>query len=105
MKLDQDGNELWFKTFGGPLDEMAAARQMTDGSYILAGNIVDPDDFVTDPGTAGYGGFEGRSNIYLARLDTDGNELWSRAYGGENNVLVTAGVQTPDIKVWRKAGV
>jgi hypothetical protein len=96
MKLDQDGNELWFKTVGGPLDEMAAARQMADGSYILAGNIVDPDDFVTDPGTAGYGGFEGRSNIYVAKLDADGGELWSRAFGGEDNVLATGGVQTPD---------
>jgi hypothetical protein len=96
MKLDQEGNELWFKTVGGPLDEMAAARQMANGNYILAGNIVDPGDFVTDPGTAGYGGFEGRSNIYLAKLDADGNELWSRAFGGENNVLATGGVQTPD---------
>jgi len=96
LKLDQDGNEIWFKTVGGPLDEMAAARQMADGSYILVGNIVDPDDFVADPGAAGYGGFEGRSNIYLAKLDAEGNELWYHAYGGENNVLVTGGVQTPD---------
>ena len=96
MKLDQDGNELWFKTFGGPLDEMAAAQQMADGSYMLAGNIVDPNDFVADPGAAGYGGFEGRSNIYLAKLDATGNELWSHAFGGEKNVLITGGVQTPD---------
>ncbi len=96
MKLDQDGNELWFKTVGGPLDEMAAALQMADGSYILVGNIVDPDDFVADPGAAGYGGFEGRSNVYLAKLDADENELWSHAYGGEKNVLITGGIQTPD---------
>jgi hypothetical protein len=96
MKLDQDGNELWFKTITGSLDEMAAARQTADGSYVLLGNIVDPDDFVTDPGTAGYGGYAGRSNIYLAKLDADGNELWSRAFGGENNVLATGGVQTSD---------
>jgi hypothetical protein len=96
MKLDQDGNEIWFKTFGGSLDEMAAAQQMADGSFLLVGNIVDPDDFVADPGAAGYGGFEGRSNVYLAKLDAEGNELWSRAFGGENNVLVTGGAQTPD---------
>jgi hypothetical protein len=96
LKLDQDGNELWFETFGGPLDEMAAAGQMANGDFLLAGNIVDPNDFVTDPGTAGYGGFEGRSNIYLARLDADGNELWTQTFGGENNVLITGGAQTPD---------
>ena len=96
MELDQEGNERWFKTVGGPLDEMAAAQQMADGSYLLVGNIVDPDDFVADPGTAGYGGFACRSNVYLAKLDADGGELWSHAFGGENNVLVTGGVQTPD---------
>ena len=96
IKVDQGGNKLWSKTFGGLLDEMATAQQMADGSYILVGNIVDPDDFVADPGAAGYGGLEGRSNIYLAKLDADGDELWSHAYGGENNVLVTAGVQMPD---------
>jgi hypothetical protein len=96
LELDQDGNELWSKTFGGPLDEMGAAWPMADGGYLLGGNIVDPDDFVADPGAAGYGGFEGRSNVYLAKLDAGGNELWSRAFGGENNVLATDGIQTPD---------
>ncbi len=94
--VDQDGNQLWTKTFGGPLDEMGVALPLDDGGYLLGGNVVDPDDFVVDPGTAGYGGFEGRSNIYMARIDADGNELWSRAFGGDNNVLATAGVPLPE---------
>jgi pimeloyl-ACP methyl ester carboxylesterase len=96
IKLDQDGNEVWSKTYGGPLDEMAAARQRADGGYILYGNTVDPNDVVADPGAAGYGGFAGRSNVYLARTDAEGNELWTRTFGGQNNVLVSGGVQTPD---------
>jgi len=96
IKLDQDGNELWSKTFGGPLDEMGAAWPMEDGGYVLGGNIVDPEDFVADPGAAGYGGLAGRSNIYLARTDADGNELWSRTFGGENNVLAASAARTPD---------
>jgi len=97
IKVDQDGNELWSKTFGGPLDEMAGAWPMDDGGYILGGNIVDPNDVVVDnPGVAGYAGLAGRSNIYLARTDSDGNEIWSRTFGGENNVLASGGIQTPD---------
>jgi CubicO group peptidase (beta-lactamase class C family) len=96
IKVDQDGNELWSKTFGGPLDEMAGAWPMDDGGYILGGNIVDPNDVVADPGAPGYGGFAGRSNIYLARTDADSNELWSCTFGGENNVLAGGAVQTPD---------
>jgi CubicO group peptidase (beta-lactamase class C family) len=96
IKVDQDGNEIWSKTFGGPLDEMATAWPMEDGGYVVGGIIVDPNDIVADPGAAGYGGLAGRSNIYLSRTDDDGNELWTRTFGGENNVMATSGVQTPD---------
>lgn len=97
LKVDKDGNELWSKTFGGPLDQVGAAWPMDDGGYILGGNIVDPNDpVVDDPGVAGYAGFAGRSNVYLARTDSEGKELWSRKFGGDNNVLASSGLQTPD---------
>ncbi len=97
LKVDRDGKELWSKTYGGPLDEMVGAvGQLPDGSHILGGNIVDPNDFVADPGAAGYGGFAGRSNLYLLKVDGDGNELWSRAYDSADNVLATSGAVTPD---------
>lgn len=97
LKVDRNGNEIWSKTYGGPLDEMVGAvGQTPDGSYVLGGNIVDPNDFVADPGAAGYGGFAGRSNLYLLKVDGDGNELLSRAYGSEENVLAASGALTPD---------
>lgn len=97
LKVDRDGKELWSKIYGGPLDEtVGAVGQTPDGSYILGGNIVDPNDLIADPGAAGYGGFAGRSNLYLLKVDGDGNELWSRAYDSEDNVLAAAGTLTPD---------
>jgi hypothetical protein len=97
LKVDRDGNELWARTYGGPLDEMVGAvGQTADGDYLLGGNIVDPSDMIADPGAAGYGGFAGRSNLYLLKVDGDGNELWSRAYDSEDNVLAASGVQTAD---------
>ena len=97
LKVDRDGKELWSRTYGGPLDEMVGVvGQMPDGSYILGGNIVDPNDLIADPGAAGYGGFAGRSNLYLLKVDGDGNELWSRAYDSEDNVLAASGTLTPD---------
>jgi hypothetical protein len=97
LEVDQDGNVLWSKTFGGPLDEFGAAWPMEDGGYILGGIVVDPEDIVVDdPGVAGYGGFSGRSNVYLARIDAQGNELWSQTIGGEDNVMTSAGLMTAD---------
>lgn len=94
LRVDPDGNELEFKTFGGPLEEQGVAWPQADGGYLLAGNLVDPDDIVADPGAAGYGGFAGRSNVYVAQADDGGNVIWSQSFGGEKNVMVTAGIQT-----------
>jgi hypothetical protein len=97
LKVDAQGDELWSKTYGGPLDEYTGAiGQAPDGAYMLGGNIVDPKDFVADPGAAGYGGFEGRSNLCLFKVDAEGNEIWSRAYESEQNVLASGGALTPD---------
>jgi len=96
LRVDPDGNELEFRTFGGPLEEMGSAWPQEGGGYLLVGNLVDPNDIVADPGAAGYGGFAGRSNIYVARTDAGGNEVWSYTYGGDKNVMITAGVQTAD---------
>jgi hypothetical protein len=96
LKVDPAGNELSFKTFDGPLDEMGVAWPLADGGYLLTGNRVDPNDIVADPGAPGYGGLAGRSNVYLAQADANGSELWSRTYGGGDNVMVFDGLQTPD---------
>ncbi len=96
IKVDHDGNELWSKTFGGPLDEMGGGKQMPDSGFILGGNIVDPNDIVADPGAVGYAGYAGRSNLFITRTDGDGNPLWTQTFGGEQNVLAMTGVPLPD---------
>mgnify|MGYP001135428509 CR=1 FL=1 len=97
LQVDQNGTALWSQTFGGPLDEFGIAWPLEDGGYFVGGIVVDPNDIVVDdPGVAGYGGFSGRSNIYLARLDAQGNELWSQAIGGEMNVMTSAGLMADD---------
>ncbi len=96
IKVDLDGNEIWSQTYGSALDEMVSARAMADGSFMLWGNVVDPTDIVADPGAAGYGGYAGRSNIYLAKVDAAGVLVWSQTFGGQNNLLTSGGVQAPD---------
>ena len=97
LLVDRDGKELWSKTYGGPLGEMVGAiGQAPDGSYLLGGNIVDPNDVVADPGAAGYGGFAGRANLYLLKIASDGTELWSRTYDSPDNVIAGSAALTPD---------
>jgi hypothetical protein len=92
LKVDLEGNELESHIIGGPMDEHVNAIQPTpDGGYILFGNIVDPDDFVTDPGVAGYGGFENRSSILVIRLDSAGNEIWTSVLDNGKNTMGIGG--------------
>ena len=95
LKVDLKGNEIEFKTFASNQDEWVATIQQTaDGGYILFGNSVDPDDYVTNPGTAGYGGFENRSSLLAIRLDQSWDVVWNNTYDNNKNTLGIGGVQT-----------
>jgi uncharacterized delta-60 repeat protein len=64
--------QITFKhTYGGALDDEGRSVQQTaDGGYIIAGY------------TCSYG--SGREDVYLVKADSEGNEEWSRVYGGAN---------------------
>jgi hypothetical protein len=97
IKADLNGGVLWSKTYGGPLDEFVGGGVETaDGGFILGGNVVDPHDVIADPGAAGYGGYEGRSNLYTMKIDADGNELWSHAFDSDDNILANSAAPTAD---------
>jgi putative intracellular protease/amidase len=69
IKTDADGNEIWSRAFGGPdLDVGTSVDDTLDGGYIVAGY------------TESYGA--GKNDIYLVKVDADGNEVWSKTFGG-----------------------
>lgn len=98
IKIDQDGNELWAKTYGGPLDEMAGgAAQVSEDAFMIGGIVTDPNDPVVDnPGIAGYGGLAGRSNWHVFKVDAEGNELWSKTRDSEDNIIPNKALQMAD---------
>ena len=77
MKLDEDGIEIWNKTFGGTDEDYANAIQATeDNGYIMVG------------GTDSYG--YGERNVWLLKTDEYGNHLWNQTFSGWNNDYGTA---------------
>jgi hypothetical protein len=71
IKLDQEGETEWEKTYGGPQNEYAFAVTPTiDGGYIIGGE------------TSSFG-VEG-SDILIFKTDARGNLQWSSAIGGRN---------------------
>jgi len=71
VKTNADGEILWVKTYGGPQADYAYdVIETSDGGFALAG------------ATYASGAFE---NMLLLKTDSDGNELWRQAYGGEGS--------------------
>lgn len=69
VKTDGDGNEIWSKTYGGESNDGGkSVCSAGDGSFIIAGY------------TKSFGA--GEDDVYLIKIDGNGNEIWSKTYGG-----------------------
>ncbi len=72
----------WENTIGGADDDIGfSVIQDTDGGYIIAG------------ATTSFGA--GMTDVYIIKIDSVGDTLWTRTYGGElrdnaNSVCVTS---------------
>ena len=83
LKLDASGNVSWQNTYGGSgLDYAASIEQTSDGGYIVAGN------------TWSFGA--GSSNVWILKLESNGDVSWQRTYGGTNGEGANSIQQTTD---------
>jgi hypothetical protein len=87
-KLDPDGNHVWSKRFGNSSDQAGyAVAADASGNVVVAGYFN---------GTMSFGGSDlasaGGRDIFVAKLDANGNHLWSERYGdaSEQNALTVA---------------
>jgi hypothetical protein len=69
VRTDSLGNVIWEKWHGGSLEEHGGTVQLTpDGGFIISG------------WTLSYGA--GGKDLYLMKLDSSGDTVWTRVYGG-----------------------
>ncbi|MEE9554168.1 MAG: T9SS type A sorting domain-containing protein [candidate division Zixibacteria bacterium] len=72
IKIDSLGQETWSSTFGGlagEIDDGFAALETEDGGYML---VAQKGAFGPDP-----------EDVWLIKLDENGDSLWTRTYGDE----------------------
>jgi len=83
IKVDRNGNEDWNNTFGGQNSDVGfSVMQTMDGGYIIAGH------------TYSYGA--GGSDVWLIKVDEEGNEEWNRTFGESGNDGASEVQQTAD---------
>jgi len=86
VKIDSSGYVLWQKTFGESGDDGALSIQQTsDGGYIVAGykSIRLTDNFEV-------------ANMYVLKLDSTGNQTWTKVFGENYNSYAYSIQETMD---------
>lgn len=70
LKTDETGDSLWANTYGGEgYDYFFSVQETSDGGYIATGYTT-------------LNGMDTSLDIYLVKTDVNGNEMWTRRYGG-----------------------
>ena len=83
IKTDANGDEIWNKTFGGTsYDYGYSVQQTTDDGYIIVGY------------TGSYG--KGYSDAWLIKTDANGDEIWNKTFGGEDDDFAYCVQKTTD---------
>lgn len=82
VKLDSDGNYEWAQTYGSEGNEYAEkAVIFSDDHVYITGGFTNTVDFNYGSGSTELTS-NGDSDVYLVKLDTNGEFIWARQFGG-----------------------
>ena len=91
LKLSQEGNILWDKYFGGSKhDYLVSTTTTREGGFLLTGTSYSNQSL--DKKDNNIGG----ADVWLIRLNEDGEELWQKTLGTKNNDEAAAVTQSID---------
>lgn len=75
VKVNSSGNIEWQKAYGGTGDEVGGnIIQLSDGSYIFSAR--------TNSNNGDVSGNHGQEDIWVVKLNTSGDIMWQKTFGG-----------------------
>ena len=73
-RIQKDGTPVWKKTYGGNRDDQSLDLiQTNDGNFVIVGKT---NSWGTD-----VSGLLSRTDVYLMKINNDGDILWTQTYG------------------------
>ncbi|WP_438029171.1 PE-PGRS family protein [Sorangium sp. So ce233] len=89
VKLDAAGGHLWSRRFGDGADQYPfAVATDSSGNIVVAGEFQGTLNFGEDPSTALVSA--GGRDLFVAKLDAEGNHLFSKRFGDALDQYATA---------------
>ena len=77
IRFDSNNNLVWKKNYGGSLDEgFLSILETSDHGFIAAGSTESNDGDVS--------GNHGSNDIWIVKVDSIGNLVWQKAFGGSD---------------------
>jgi prepilin-type N-terminal cleavage/methylation domain-containing protein len=75
IKINSNGKTTWEKTYDGGFNQFDTAKsiiQTSDGGFIVTGQTYETSDVLS-------------GNVWLMKLDSNGNKSWDKTFNGEGN--------------------
>jgi hypothetical protein len=69
IKVDENGNEVWSRTWEKDTIGARDLVQTADGNYLITGSYSSSDDV------------DSNEDFLFIKIDPDGNELWTGTFG------------------------
>ncbi len=84
VKLNSDGNFIWAKSFGGNGGTLAVSVGLDSaGNSYVTGRFTGTTDF--DPGAGTVNLTATAEDVFILKLDPDGDFVWAKSFGGNGN--------------------
>jgi hypothetical protein len=99
LKLDSLGNKQWDNMYGGNKEDWAISiDNAIDGGYLLCGfsSSDASGDVSENKYTNSISGFD----YWILKIDSVGNKIWDKRFGGPNRNACTGFLQMPDTSIY-----
>lgn len=92
LRINSDGDTLWTKCLAGSGSErILRVRAASGGGWYVVGHSRSFDGTFTDNHTS-----DGYADGFICRLDSAGNQMWLRMYGGNSDDFLNDIIETSD---------